>query len=94
MSEWISKLLESKEMQVAFTVACVYVLNAILTGIKDGLARIKDKTESKFDDNAHDLIVKVLNVVDKVIAFLTANKAALPPKAREEVEKPQPEKKG
>ncbi len=86
MKEWISNMLASKEGQIAAAVAAVYALNAVLTGLKKGLARIAPKTETQLDDKALAMVSKAATVIDKVIEFMTANSTALPGKAKEEAE--------
>lgn len=82
MFGWIAGLLQSKEGQVAVAVTAVYAINATLTGVKKGLEKIKDKTETKLDDQAYALVSKVIGWSDTAIAFLTANTTYLPPKAK------------
>jgi len=88
MLEMISKYLSTQEHPIAIAVACVYGLNALLTGLKILLDRIKDKTEGKFDDKLDAIITTALSWSTKAIGFLTANSAILPPKAKDELKLP------
>lgn len=87
MLEFLQTFLAGKESTIVMTLAIVYGTNAVLTGVKKMLGRIKDKTESQVDDKIYGVLDKVVGAVDKVIEFLTANSQALPGKAKEELEK-------
>lgn len=71
MSEWLSK---NGEM-IALIVACVVGLNIVLTAVGAALNGIKDKTESKVDDNIALWIGKITGVVGKIVEFISANTA-------------------
>jgi len=88
MLDWIMKVLSTQEHPIAVAVAAVYGVNALLTGLKILLDRIKDKTESKLDDNVDSVVTKILGWTSKVIGFLTANQTVLPPSVKDEVNKP------
>lgn len=87
MLEWISKILSTQEHPIALAVAAVYGLNALLTGLKVLLDRIKDKTVTNFDNKMDDIVTSILSWVSKTIGFLTANKAVLPESVKDEVNK-------
>ena len=56
----------SPEM-VGFIVALVLALNAFLFGAYKALEILKDKTESKLDNSAYEIIGKILNILKKIV---------------------------
>jgi hypothetical protein len=87
MRDVIAKMLNSQEGIVLMIVMIMIGTNIALTGAKKILAWLKDKTESKADDKAYEIVSKVLSALDKVLEFASANSQALPPKAKAELEK-------
>lgn len=87
MSDALSKVLGSVEGPVFVIVLVVIGLNVLLTSLKKSLGWLKDKTETKADDRAHAIVVKVLLVLDRLLEFASANSAALPARAKAELAK-------
>lgn len=87
MKDLIAKLLNSQEGILTIVIMTVICMNIVLTAAKKVLSRIKDKTESKTDDKAYEVITKVLSALNKVLEFASANSDALPPKVKAELAK-------
>lgn len=58
---------------IAVIIAVMVGLNMILMGAHKILGAIKDKTESKADDKAFEVIGKISSGAQKVIDFVSAN---------------------
>lgn len=60
--------------------AWVVAVNLLLGGLAAGLAKVKDITATKADDNLYDIISKVAGFLGKVLDMATANSR---PKSKE-----------
>lgn len=59
-------------------VACVIGFNVMMTGIHAALEKIKDLTESKWDNQLADYLAKFLGFLQKIIDLIMANRAHKP----------------
>jgi len=50
----------------------VLALNSLLSGLQKSLEFIKDKTETKADNQAYDIITKALNILSVIISWMSA----------------------
>lgn len=87
MHDAIAKMLNSQEGLLTLAIIVIVGVNVSLTGLKKFLGWLKGKTESKADDNAYNVVVKVLGWLDKALEFASANSHALPAKAKAELDK-------
>jgi hypothetical protein len=87
MRDIVAKLLNSQEGIVLFVVMIMIGTNVLLMSALKVLGWIKDKTETQADNKLHALLSKGASVLSKVLAFLSANSALLPPKAKAELDK-------
>jgi hypothetical protein len=55
--------------------ALVVAFNVVLSGLKSGLDVIKDKTESKIDNKAAELVGKAIGILGKALDFIGYNPA-------------------
>ncbi len=71
-----------------FVVALVMIgLNIAMMSLSKFLGWLKDKTESKLDDKAYEVVTRVLRASQVALSYASANSALLPPKAKAEIEK-------
>jgi len=58
-------------------VLVAFAFNMALSGISKALESIKDKTESKADDKAFEIISKIVSVLQKIVDWGSANRSHL-----------------
>ena len=63
------------EKYFAMGIAGALALNLVLSGLSKALEVIKDKTESKFDDEIYAKLAKVTAILQKVIDWGSANRS-------------------
>jgi hypothetical protein len=87
MHDIVAKMLNNQAGILTLMITVIVGFNVCLTSLKKTLGWIKDKTETKADDRAYELIAKLLGWTDKALEFASANSQALPPKAQAELAK-------
>jgi len=63
------------EKYFAMGIAGALALNLVLSGLSKALEVIKDKTESKVDDEIYAKLAKVMAILQKVIDWGSANRS-------------------
>ena len=58
---------------IGTVVLVMLAVNVTLTGLKQGLELIKDKTTTEVDNKAHDFLSKVLDFLGKVLDTIGHN---------------------
>lgn len=59
-------------------VACMIGFNLLMTGLHAALEKVKDLTESKWDNQLADYLAKFLGFLQKIIDLIMANRANKP----------------
>lgn len=54
--------------------ACVVAFNLVLAGLHKGLEVLKDKTESKADDKAWEIIGRIAAITQKIVDYMGMNR--------------------
>lgn len=65
--------MDLQHLSIDQTLILVMSLNMVLSSLHKSLEFIKDKTESKADDNLYAILTNILKVLGVVIEFLSAN---------------------
>ena len=86
LSSLFSGALVSQDSHIVSVLLVIYGSNALLTGVKHALEKVKDKTASTLDNRAYGVVSTVSGALSAVIGWLTANSSRLPPLSRAEVE--------
>lgn len=68
-------MIDQMQELMPIIIAGVIAFNLMLSGIHKGLEVLKDKTASKADDNAWEIIGKILSVLQKIVDFIGMNRA-------------------
>jgi len=69
--ELIAKLFDMP--WITQVILILFFVNAILSGLSVTLEKIKDKTESQWDNKLADYVSKGLGYLQKVVDFISAN---------------------
>ncbi len=87
MKDVVLKILADREALIFTTVLTIIGLNILLTGLGRALSWVKDKTESKLDDEAYAVVVKLLHACEAVLSYASANSALFPSRVKAELDK-------
>jgi hypothetical protein len=75
MLQTISNFLSSHGGVIASIVSVLMIVNAVLSALSAGLDKLKDVIPSDTDNKILAIVNKVAAVVQKVLDFLSANRA-------------------
>ena len=68
-------MIEQFQEMLPIVIASVVAFNLILAGLHKGLEVLKDKTESKADDKAWEIIGKIVEITQKIVDYIGMNRA-------------------
>lgn len=68
-------MIEQFQEMLPIVIASVIAFNLVLTGLHKGLEVLKDKTESKADDKAWEIIGKIAEITQKIVDYVGMNRA-------------------
>lgn len=68
-------MIEQFQQMLPIVIASVIAFNLVLTGLHKGLEVLKDKTESKADDKAWEIIGKIVEITQKIVDYVGMNRA-------------------
>lgn len=84
---FISQMLSGVDPIMAKVLMYVVAFNVGLTGVKKAVDKIKDRTESQWDNKVSDALGFACGWLSKVLEFASANSSNLPAQSKQEIEK-------
>ncbi len=87
MQETIQKLADSAQGIILLVVITVIGFNVAMTALAKCLGWIKDKTASKVDDRAYEIITRVLKALQVGLSWASANSGLFPAKVKAVLDK-------
>lgn len=70
----MNELIERSGGLVSFVVLVAMCLNIALSALSSILEKVKGLTESKLDDKAAEIVMTIINILQKLIDFASANR--------------------